>query len=89
MVAAEFTTIAEAVCPLEGIRIKRETDNNFVYGYTVQVSYDGTYVSNGTDLYIFDSTCQNVEERDGEMTFSILVCFVAETSLNRIVVSKC
>lgn len=81
IVEAEFSTIVEAVCSLENLKSKRETqftDDSFVLGYGVAISNDGVVFSDAIDLYKYNSQCQGVEYRNGELNFILLegFCFI-------------
>ncbi|XP_053384896.1 uncharacterized protein LOC128550257 [Mercenaria mercenaria] len=73
-------TLVEAMCPIEHLSIsrrRRRSDNNqppsdFVYGFEVSVSNDGTSFGNNTlDVYVFDSTCQSYTNGSMGMTFDL------------------
>lgn len=70
-------SLIEAICPVYHLRSKRSTDqspNDFVRGYKVSVSNDGTTFGNQTeDVYIFDSTCQAYDNASGEIIFTLKV----------------
>ena len=79
---ADFSTLGEALCPLEGFRKRRSsvTSNDaFISGYIVSISNDGGVMySEGHDLFIFDSSCVLVEETGGDISFVLLeVCLTS------------
>ncbi|XP_053391979.1 uncharacterized protein LOC128554696, partial [Mercenaria mercenaria] len=72
-------TLVEAMCPIEHLSTSRRRRSNsgqppsdFVHGYEVSVSNDGTNFGNNTlDVYVFDSTCQSYTNGSMGMIFDL------------------
>lgn len=75
-------TLVEAFCPVKQQHVSRKRRSSeseyslddFVHGYKVSVSNDGTSFSNRTlDVYVFDSTCQAYTNDSMGMKFNLKV----------------
>ena len=73
-IKAELETMIEAVCPLNQFRSRRSLqDPSFVTGYTISVSNDGSNYEDGKELFVFNSTCQEMRNDSNTLTFVLKV----------------